>query len=115
MNADSPEQLRFSLLNERITLARASACTLCLILLLCLPLSGQLGSHSSTPATSQPEVPQEALLLRIIECVESAGVQTALLSQTIFLATVSPSTEAGVEGLLKVPAPRNKIWHTELQ
>lgn len=38
-----------------------------------------------------------------MECIESAGAQIALPSQTVFLATVSPSTEAGVEGLLKVP------------
>ena len=48
---------------------------------------------------------QEALLLQIMECVESAGVQIALPSQTVFLANVSSSTETGVEGLLKVPAP----------
>lgn len=51
---------------------------------------------------------QEALLLRIMECIESEGVQIVLPSQTVFLATASPPTEAGVEGLLKVPAPSNK-------
>ncbi len=51
---------------------------------------------------------QEALLLRVMECIESAGVQIALPSQTVFLSNVSPSTEAGVEGLLKVTAPSSK-------
>jgi MscS family membrane protein len=51
---------------------------------------------------------QEALLLRIMECAESAGVQIALPSQAIFLAAASTSTEAGVEALLKEPAPDKK-------
>jgi hypothetical protein len=49
---------------------------------------------------------QEALLFRIMECIESGEI--ALPSQTVFLATVSPSTEARVEGLLKVPTLSNK-------
>ena len=48
---------------------------------------------------------QEALLLRIMKCTESAGVQIALPSQAIFVAAPSASTEAGMEGLLKTPAP----------
>ena len=51
---------------------------------------------------------QENLLLRVMECIESAGVQIALPSQTVFLATASPSTEAGVVGLLNGSAPNNK-------
>ena len=48
---------------------------------------------------------QEFLLLRIMKCTESAGVQIALPSQAIFVAAPSASTEAGMEGLLKTPAP----------
>jgi MscS family membrane protein len=48
---------------------------------------------------------QEALLLRIMECVESAGVNIALPSQIIFMAPGSASTEAGGAGLLKASAP----------
>jgi MscS family membrane protein len=48
---------------------------------------------------------QEFLLLRIMKCTESAGVQIALPSQAIFVAPPSASTEAGMEGLLKAPAP----------
>jgi MscS family membrane protein len=51
---------------------------------------------------------QEAFLLRIMECVESAGVQIALPSQTVFLNTASPSTEPGVDGTFSAPAPSNK-------
>ena len=51
---------------------------------------------------------QETLLLRIMECAESAGVQIALPSQAIFLAAASTSTEAGVESLLKVSALAKK-------
>jgi MscS family membrane protein len=52
---------------------------------------------------------QETLLLRIMECIESAGVQVALPSQIIFMSAASASPEAGVEGLLKAPAPEKKI------
>lgn len=48
---------------------------------------------------------QEFLLLRIMQCTESAGVQIALPSQAIFVAAPSTPTEAGMEGLLKVSAP----------
>jgi MscS family membrane protein len=48
---------------------------------------------------------QEALLLRIMECIESAGTQIALPSQTIFMAAASNSTE-GETGLLRAPGPR---------
>jgi MscS family membrane protein len=51
---------------------------------------------------------QEILLLRIMECVESAGVQIALPSQTIFMATASTSTQAEVERLLKAPVQDEK-------
>jgi hypothetical protein len=40
--------------------------------------------------------------------VESAGVQIALPSQTIFIASTSAST-AGEEGMLKAPTPEKKI------
>ena len=40
---------------------------------------------------------QEILLLRIMECIESAGVQIALPSQAIFLAAASTSTDGRVE------------------
>lgn len=48
---------------------------------------------------------QEALLLQMMKCTESAGVQIALPSQAIFVAAPSTSTEAGMEGLLKASAP----------
>jgi MscS family membrane protein len=49
---------------------------------------------------------QEALLLRIMECIESAGTQIALPAQTVFMTAASTSTEAGVEGLIRPPVPR---------
>jgi MscS family membrane protein len=51
---------------------------------------------------------QEGLLLRIMVCIEAAGVQIALPSQAIFVATASTSTDGRVEGLLKAPAPDKK-------
>jgi MscS family membrane protein len=48
---------------------------------------------------------QEGMLLRIMRCVESAGVHIALPSQTIFVASASASTSSGGSGLLKAPAP----------
>jgi small-conductance mechanosensitive channel len=48
---------------------------------------------------------QEALLLHIMKCTESAGVQIALPSQAIFVAAGSASTEAGMGGVLKAPTP----------
>jgi MscS family membrane protein len=51
---------------------------------------------------------QEGLLLRIMAFIESAGVQIALPSQAIFVATASTSTDGRVEGLLKAPAPDKK-------
>jgi MscS family membrane protein len=51
---------------------------------------------------------QEGILLRIMRCVESAGVHMALPSQTIFVASTSASTESGGVGLLKLPAPDKK-------
>ena len=51
---------------------------------------------------------QEGLLLRIMECIESAGVQIALPAQVIFMTPASASTEAGGVGLLKAAAPDMK-------
>jgi MscS family membrane protein len=51
---------------------------------------------------------QEGLLLRIMACIESAGVQIALPSQAIFVTTASTSTDGRVEGLLKAPAQDKK-------
>jgi MscS family membrane protein len=50
---------------------------------------------------------QEGFLLRIMECIESAGVQIAP-SQTIFMAAAPASAEAAVEKLLKATAPDDK-------
>jgi MscS family membrane protein len=47
---------------------------------------------------------QERLLLRSMVCIESAGVQIAIPSQSIFLAASSTSTDGRMEGLLKAPA-----------
>jgi MscS family membrane protein len=51
---------------------------------------------------------QEALLLRIMRCTESAGVQIALPSQAIVVAAASASTEAGMGAVLKAAAPDTK-------
>jgi MscS family membrane protein len=51
---------------------------------------------------------QERLLLRCIECIDSAGAQIAFPSQSIFLAAASTSTDGRVEGLLKAAAPQRK-------
>ncbi len=51
---------------------------------------------------------QETLLLRIMECVESCGVQIALPSQTIFVTTASTTPEAKLDGWLKTPEPDKK-------
>jgi MscS family membrane protein len=48
---------------------------------------------------------QESLLLRIIDCIESRGVQFALPLQTIVTAA---SNGAAERGLLKAPAPEKK-------
>ena len=63
MNADLhlPDRRHFSFSYKRVRRAHAGACTLCFALLLCLPVWGQLGSHSPAPITSQPEVPQDTL------------------------------------------------------
>jgi MscS family membrane protein len=50
---------------------------------------------------------QERLLLRILECIESTGVQFAFPPRTI-LAAASNSTEAAERGSLKVPTPEKK-------
>jgi MscS family membrane protein len=50
---------------------------------------------------------QETLLLRIMECIESAGVQIALPSQTIFMADASTFNAAG-RASLKAAAPDKK-------
>jgi MscS family membrane protein len=52
---------------------------------------------------------QETLLLRIMDCIESAGVQIALPSQTIFMAAASASTETRGAGLLKASAADKNI------
>jgi len=46
---------------------------------------------------------QGRLFLRMMECIESAGVQIALPSQTIFMAAASPSVDTGTEKVLKAP------------
>jgi MscS family membrane protein len=51
---------------------------------------------------------QEGLLLQIMGCVEAAGVQIALPSQTIFIASASASAEIGGESLLKAAVPDRK-------
>ena len=51
---------------------------------------------------------QEALLLRLMECTESAGVQIALPSQAIFLAAASTSTKTSMDGLLETSALEKK-------
>jgi len=50
---------------------------------------------------------QEKLLLRIMECIESTGVQIAVPSQTILTAG-STSDDAAVRALLKAPTPDKK-------
>ena len=63
MNADPADRPRisFSTIKLRVSLARTGACALCLVLLFSLPAAGQLGTRSSAPAPSKPEVPQDAL------------------------------------------------------
>ncbi|MGC1452375.1 MAG: mechanosensitive ion channel family protein [Candidatus Sulfotelmatobacter sp.] len=51
---------------------------------------------------------QEAVLLRIMECVESAGPQIALPSQVVFMAGTPASMDAGVEGVPKAPSANRK-------
>jgi len=51
---------------------------------------------------------QEALLLGIMECVESAGAQISLPSQSVFLNTSSRSIEPGVEGTISSPTSSKK-------
>jgi MscS family membrane protein len=51
---------------------------------------------------------QETILLRIMECIESAGVQIALPSQTIFMVPASRMTEAGMERGLKASLPERE-------
>ena len=52
---------------------------------------------------------QETLLLQMMGCVESAGVQIALPSQTIFVTAAPGSTETGGAGLLKASAPDKNL------
>ncbi len=47
---------------------------------------------------------QEGLLLGIMKCIESAGVEIALPSQSVFLATNSPATESEAHGTIDTPA-----------
>jgi MscS family membrane protein len=51
---------------------------------------------------------QEGLLLDIMRCIESAGVQIALPSQSVFLATNSPSTEPETHGTISRSAVSDK-------
>jgi MscS family membrane protein len=51
---------------------------------------------------------QEGLLLRIMVCIEAAGVQIAIPSQAILVAAASTSTDGRLEGLLKA-LPDKKI------
>jgi len=51
---------------------------------------------------------QEALLLRIMECVESNGIQMALPPQTIFMKAASATPEVKVQESLKTSAPDGK-------
>ena len=53
---------------------------------------------------------QESLLLRIIDCIESSGVQFALPQQTI-VAAASASNGAIERALLKAPTPEEKPSH----
>ena len=56
---------------------------------------------------------QESLLLGIMQCIESAGVQIALPSQSLFLATNSPSTEPEAKGTISTSSRNDKtIDHT---
>jgi MscS family membrane protein len=52
---------------------------------------------------------QEGLLLGIMKCIESAGVEIALPSQSVFLATNSPATESETHGTIETPAQGDKI------
>jgi MscS family membrane protein len=51
---------------------------------------------------------QEGLLLGIMKCIESAGVQIALPSQSVFLASNSPATEPETHGMISTPALNDK-------
>jgi MscS family membrane protein len=51
---------------------------------------------------------QEGLLLGIMRCIESAGVQIALPSQSVFLASNSPATEPEAAGTDSTPVLSNK-------
>jgi MscS family membrane protein len=51
---------------------------------------------------------QQNLLLRIMECVESAGVRIAVPSQTVFLTSAASSGDEGARALLKTAAPDKK-------
>jgi len=51
----------FSFLKVHGFHARAGACALSVALLICLPVSGQVDAHTSPPAASQPEIPQDPL------------------------------------------------------
>jgi MscS family membrane protein len=51
---------------------------------------------------------QEELLLQIMETVQTAGAQMALQSQTLYLATSSPSEGTSTQDLVQTPAPGKK-------
>jgi MscS family membrane protein len=52
---------------------------------------------------------QEAILVGIMECIESAGVQIALPSQTIFMVPASRVSEGGIEGGFKTSSPEGDL------
>jgi MscS family membrane protein len=60
-NPDHPSRSPFSLLKVEGGCVRTGALALCVGFLICLPASGQVDTHSSTPAVSQPEIPQDSL------------------------------------------------------
>ncbi len=51
---------------------------------------------------------QEELQLRMMECIESTGIQIALPGQTIQLSAPIPSPETGMQALLKTPVPETQ-------
>jgi len=52
---------------------------------------------------------QGRLFLSMMECIESAGVQIALPSQTIFMAAASQSVDTGAEKVLKASPPLKQV------
>jgi MscS family membrane protein len=60
-NPDHPSRSPFSLVKVLGFCVRTGALALCVAILSCLPLLGQVDTHSSSPAASQPEISQDAL------------------------------------------------------